>query len=71
MIGILILKNFLKRNSVFVDPRSFRRKINIPKVVFSQKTKKMDKRNRKVLLGATETNDAINLTDYEPLSYTN
>ena len=39
-------------------PAAIEEKINIPKVVFSQKTRKGGKRNRKILLGTTETNDA-------------
>ena len=40
-------------------PAAIEEKINIPKVVNSQKTRKGGRRNRKILLGTTETNDAM------------
>ena len=44
---------------------AIKEKINIPKVVFSQKTRKGGKRNRKILLGTAKTNDTIwKMVDY-------
>jgi hypothetical protein len=55
----LRFENFLIRNGAFVDPGAIEEKLIFPRWYSVKRLEKEGKRNKKNLLGATKTNDAI------------